>query len=321
MGKEDQQMKKMWRATLFVGLLVGIIALAGCQLFNKKAAPKAIPTATSKVAKPTVPEVNYTSLSTGDRAKVTFTFKANKNSDSAQASVAMTVTNQTSKTVQFDRSKFIISINPDTTVASKLTGLLALKPGKSKQLSNVFSQVSDQYFSGAGIFLYLNQHYPLAYTYNASSQDGATSANLKDKEVIALNTPQTKSTQTAAPANSSSAANGNSVNNTASSVANNSSANTTNPVRSAAQSSAAVSSTPAAVINNSTEAITLIAHSLAADPGGFTATPVTSGWRVTFKPAFNFSPLDVIVHPDGSATYSDGTTRTFAQLYAPTGTD
>lgn len=306
--RSDSEMKRQWRTILFISLLASMIVLAGCQLGNRSATPKARSKTASKVVKPTVPTVNYISLPTAERAKVIFAFKGIQDTGSTDTSgetgtVSMTVTNHTRKSIRFDRSKFKISAPANANVASKLTGFFNVKPGKTRQIHNIFNHVNTQYFISAGTFLYLDQHYPLAYTYNTFSDDGVTSANLKDKKVIAINTPHAAQNQESSTTDNT-AASSSSATNTASSAAQSSStaANTAN-------------STQAAIITNGDQAKALMAHAFAVMEETLTVTPVNGGWQVTSNVT---SLLSAVVHPDGSATYSDGTTQSYAENSAPT---
>lgn len=191
---------------LLFSLLVGVFVMTGCQLIHKNGTPKT--NTTSKISKQTVPEVYYTDLSKADRAKLIFAFKANEDSTGDPTpgeddTIRMAVTNRTNKIVQFDRSKFMIFEDAEDKKVSKLTGLLTVRPGETKKVTEIFSHVNDQYLVGAGIFLYLNQHYPLAYTYYAFRKDGVTSANLKDKKLIKINTPHQESQSSSASSDDS----------------------------------------------------------------------------------------------------------------------
>ncbi len=307
--RSDSEMKRQWRTILFISLLASMIVLAGCQLGNRSATPKASSKTASKVVKPTVPTVNYISLPTAERAKVIFAFKGIQDTGSTDTSgktgtVSMTVTNHTRKSVRFDRSKFTISAPANANVTSRLTGAFNVKPGKTRQIHNIFSHVNTQYFVSAGTFLYLDQHYPLAYTYNTFSDDGVTSANLKDKKVVAINTPQAAQSQESSTPDNTTAASSSSATSTASSAA-----------QSSPTTANTASSTQATIITNGDQAKALMAHAFAVMEETLTVTPVNGGWQVTS----NVTPLlSAVVHPDGSATYSDGTTQSYAENSAPT---
>lgn len=286
-------------------LVVAVFVLTGCQLIHKNETQKS--TDTSKISKQTVSEVYYTDLSKADRAKFNFAFKATEDSTGApnpgeEDTIRMAVTNHTNKIVQFDRSKFMIFADAEHKKVSKLTGLLTVKPGETKKITEIFDHVNGQFLVGAGIFLYLNQHYPLAYTYYAFRKDGVTSANLTDKKLIKINTPHQESQESSQ---------GDARSSTQS--ANDSSSSSQENDEAAGNSTAG--STQSTVITNAAQAIALMAHADSVIADTLTAKPVAGGWLVTQKET---GALTCTVHPDGSATWDDGTTQSYAELSAPT---
>lgn len=191
---------------LLFSLLVSAFILTGCQLIHQTGTQNS--TATSKTSKQNSSEVYYTDLSKADRAKFNFAFKATEDSAGApnpseEDTIRMAVTNHTNRIVQFDRSKFMIFQDAEHKKVSKLTGLLTVKPGETRKITEIFDHVNDQFLVSSGIFLYLNQHYPLAYTYYAFRKDGVTSANLKDKKLIKINTPHQESQSSSASSDDS----------------------------------------------------------------------------------------------------------------------
>lgn len=136
----------------------------------------------------------------------------------------------------------------------------------------------------------------------------AFTAIAKGKKAPAVPTASTSSSKSSAATSSSSTPAA------SSSAASSSAAASSAPAQSS--SAAAASSTQQPVIANAQRAVELFAHAMAVMPGTLKATPVAGGWKVepTVNPAPGFSG---VVHPDGSITWQDGTTSSFAEVSKP----
>jgi len=173
--------------------LTGIVALmcigllAGCAQKSKQPETARKQTTSNKVT--SVKSVYYQNLSKADKEKIRFDFTID--ADDTQDNVAdpvyvvsMKITNHTHKTIKFEQTKFIYLYDVDK-VQSTHNGTLSVKTNQTKKINQLFEKVPEQATIGSGIIEYLNKDNKLAYA--DFKNDRASSDNLKDTKLIAMN--------------------------------------------------------------------------------------------------------------------------------------
>lgn len=188
-------------------LAITIFALTGCGAQNASNTDKSQQTSSAKNSKAasshyqsdkvTGKSVDYQQLTKADQAKVKFAFQADSDQDQTDT-VDMQVTNQSAKNVKLDEAKIVwtkVGQGAASTHADQ-TKSITVKPHKTRTVTKLFTSFDHQNLAGAGVFCYLNADYKLAYSYQAFKDGGATSANLSNQKLIALNSPASATSKT-----------------------------------------------------------------------------------------------------------------------------
>ncbi|AKP67811.1 hypothetical protein [Companilactobacillus ginsenosidimutans] len=150
----------------FVGLVV-LLVLSGCSADNSNSSNNSSNKSTTTKSASTK---YYQNLSKADKKNVKFTFKQAQDETSDNIAdpvfiVSMTVNNKTDKSIKFDLSKFIVYADETHKTTSAKSGTLTLKPGRKKEVNQLFEGVGEQSLVGGGsYFIYLNLDNKLADT-------------------------------------------------------------------------------------------------------------------------------------------------------------
>lgn len=133
--------------------------------------------------------IYYQDLSSDNKTSVKFTFKINQDDTEDNTAdpvyvVSANIKNSTNKNIKFDRSKFICVL-PSNKLLSNKSGILTVKSGKSKNISQLFEKMPEQGTLGSGYIEYLNSDNKLAYT--NFIKNVARSSNLTDKRLVNAN--------------------------------------------------------------------------------------------------------------------------------------
>ncbi|WP_338215366.1 hypothetical protein [Companilactobacillus muriivasis] len=147
---------------LLTGLLL-LLGASGCSNTAKTTQPTPVKTS-RKQAKPTY----YQNLTKADQKKVKFNFKADQNDYGYFISAK--ITNKTTKTIKFNRSKFALQFM-DNEVPAVLTGTLILKPNQTKKLPGLFQKQNINELAQTNCFVTYNHKFKLASTRSTLTND------------------------------------------------------------------------------------------------------------------------------------------------------
>ncbi|RRG11044.1 MAG: hypothetical protein DUD32_03670 [Lactobacillus sp.] len=145
---------------------------------------------------PTVKTVSYEKLSSTDRKKVHFTFKAKRATDSKAETafnngggilynINVQIKNNTDKNISFDESQFKLhGLDESQNANSKLSDGVTIKTNTSKTIETMFKHVGDQQVvPGYAYFEYLGK-YKLAYIDSKLTASGSKSDNVDNQKLI-----------------------------------------------------------------------------------------------------------------------------------------
>lgn len=248
---------------------------------------------------------SYQELSKKQKEKIRFSFnvyddESNKKNNVAAGGVSivdMKIKNSSNYNVKFDLSKFLISGTENSNnILSNQKKIIKIKPGENKSVSELFSNVADQHFVGAGFICYLNNNNKIAYI-NSNGKSKFDSNNLKDKKLIKAQ----KLSDDNVNRNQNDVSDEKSDQTDDQSDVNQSQNNTSG----------------SSVIASAEQANSLLTHSLALAPGVVQTVKVDDGYKVTEPETMQ----GTIVHYNGDVTSQDGSTDSFDSLKQGTTND
>lgn len=113
-----------------------------------------------------VAATSYQDLNKTNQKNLQFKFNPIKIKSSSDGTlnykIALTITNQTKKAVQFDLDKFGIYTSQQKIVKADKSGTLILKAGQTKTINNLMTKVNEKSFVGGSYFIYANKDHKLA---------------------------------------------------------------------------------------------------------------------------------------------------------------